>query len=324
VLIDSATATLPGVPAGFEHDAFVYTDDQEFVRGAAPFVRAGIAAGEVVLVAVPRVRIDPLREELGASADQVTFVDMAEAGRNPARIIPLWREVLDEHPGRPVRGIGEPAYVGRTPAELAEAKLHEALLNLAFADARSFRLRCPYQASVLEPGLAVAENHPVVLPGPDSGVRPGPAVPTGTDAWAEVAEQTFRSPLPAVPANAQQRRFAFADLSSLRSQVVEWARSYGLSEDRNDDLALALHEICTNSLRFGGGEGVLTVWHETGTLICDVADHGYISDLLVGRVLAPVTQEGGRGVWLANQLCDLVQVRSTADATQVRLHLRLA
>lgn len=323
MLIDSATDSLHGVPAGFEHEAFVYTDDEEFVRGAAPFVRAGLAAGEVVLVAVPRTRIDPLREELGASADQVTFVDMTEAGRNPACIIPLWQDVLDEHPDRPIRGLGEPVYVGRTPAEIAEAKLHEALLNLAFAKARSFHLRCPYQAAVVDPDLGLVENHPVVLPAPRSAVRVQPVSPPVARSWAEVAEQNFRTPLPAVPANAEQRRFGAAELCVLRARVVEWARLYGLSEDRNDDLALALHEICTNSLRFGGGEGTLTMWHETGTLVCDVADHGYITDLLVGRVLAPLTQEGGRGVWLANRLCDLAQVRSTVEGTQVRLHVRL-
>ena len=30
---------------------------------------------------------------------------------------------------------------------------------------------------------------------------------------------------------------------------------------------------------------------------------------------------GGRGVWMANQLCDLVQVRSSDDGTVVRLHM---
>ena len=33
--------------------------------------------------------------------------------------------------------------------------------------------------------------------------------------------------------------------------------------------------------------------------------------------------EGGRGVWIANQLCDLVQVRSGEDGSVVRLHLRV-
>ena len=55
----------------------------------------------------------------------------------------------------------------------------------------------------------------------------------------------------------------------------------------------------------------------------DVADQGRIDDLLVGRVLPPVDRLGGRGVWLANQLCDLVQIRSGEGFTQVRLHTRL-
>ncbi|HYJ77750.1 MAG TPA: sensor histidine kinase, partial [Actinomycetes bacterium] len=32
---------------------------------------------------------------------------------------------------------------------------------------------------------------------------------------------------------------------------------------------------------------------------------------------------GGRGLWLANQLCNLVQIRSGAAGTTVRLHARL-
>jgi hypothetical protein len=33
---------------------------------------------------------------------------------------------------------------------------------------------------------------------------------------------------------------------------------------------------------------------------------------------------GGYGLWLANQLCDLVQVRSFPTGSAVRLHMRLA
>ena len=65
------------------------------------------------------------------------------------------------------------------------------------------------------------------------------------------------------------------------------------------------------------------MWIAEGTLICEVADWGRIDDLLVGRVLPPLDGLGGRGVWLANQLCDLVQLRSGDEFTQVRLHTRL-
>jgi anti-sigma regulatory factor (Ser/Thr protein kinase) len=299
VLKDSATDSLHGAPAGFQHDAFVYTSDEEFVRLAVPFVRDGLAAGESIVAVLPPERIAHLRDALGAARDQVRFIDMTVAGGNPARLIPLWREALEQDPGRPLRGLGEPAFPGRRAAEYDEAVLHEALLDIAFADARSFRLRCPYEATV--------------------GIDP-----TATHSGAEaLAEKTFRTPLSDVPDRAERREFGLAELGQVRQWVSAQAAAYGVSRERLEDLALALHEICTNSIRFGGGRGTLSVWIADGALICDVTDRGRIDDLLVGRVLPPLDGLGGRGVWLANQLCDLVQLRSADDFTQVRLHTRL-
>jgi len=296
VLKDSATDPLHGAPAGFQHEAFVYASDEEFVRHAATFVREGLAAGENVVAVLPPGRIAVLREALGPAREQVTFVDMTVAGGNPARLIPLWRDVVDQHRGGPVRGLGEPAFVGRTAAEYDEAVLHEALLGVAFAGAKSFRLHCPYDACV--------------------GIDP-----TVTHSGAEaLAEKTFRMPLSDVPDDAERWEFELAGLGQVRRSVSSLASSHGLPEDRTDDLSLALHEICTNSVRFGGGRGNLSVWIADGALICDVTDDGRIDDLLVGRVRPPLEGLGGRGIWLANQLCDLVQLRSGDDFTQVRLH----
>lgn len=310
MLIDSAPHVLNGGPAGFQHDAFVYTDDNEFVRRAAPFLRDGLIAGEVVLAALPQARNALLREELGNLADQVTFVDMTVAGRNPARIIPLWTDLLSKYPGRPVRGLGEPAYPGRTDAEYAEARLHEALLNVAFEHSGPFRLRCPYSAAVVSREFDPAKIHPAM--GCDGGQD-----------WSGIALRLFESPLPAVPAKAERYEFGRAELTAVRRWAAEWARSYGLSVDQVDDLALAVYEICTNSVRFGGGRATLARWTQDRSLVLDIADDGRIGDLLVGRVLPPLDGLGGRGVWLANQLCDLVQIRSGGTGTRVRLHSRL-
>ena len=71
---------------------------------------------------------------------------MVELGRNPACIIPAWREFLrDAGPG-PIVGIGEPVWPGRSDAELVECSRHESLLNLAFDGGRPWRLLCPYDA----------------------------------------------------------------------------------------------------------------------------------------------------------------------------------
>ncbi|WBQ07470.1 sensor histidine kinase [Kribbella sp. CA-293567] len=312
MLIDSASDATDGDPAGFSHDAFVYADDDEFVGRAAPFLRDGLIAGEVAAAALPPARIALLRTELGELAEQVTFIDITAAGRNPARIIGLWTTLLSDHPGRPVRGLGEPAYPGRSEAEFAEARLHESLLNVAFQHSGPFRLRCPYSATVLSADVDPATSHPAA----DSSTA-------DSQDWSEVARGVFGTPLPVVPAGAELRDFGRAQLSAVRRWAGERALQAGLSAERTDDLTLALHEVCTNSIRFGGGRGRLSLWTQDRALILDIADQGRIDDLLVGRMPPPIDGLGGRGVWMANQLCDLVQLRSGPTGTQIRLHTRL-
>jgi anti-sigma regulatory factor (Ser/Thr protein kinase) len=41
------------------------------------------------------------------------------------------------------------------------------------------------------------------------------------------------------------------------------------------------------------------------------------------RSAPPTGRAGGRGLWLVNQLCDLVQVRSPAGGTTVRMTMQL-
>ena len=85
---------------------------------------------------------------------------------------------------------------------------------------------------------------------------------------------------------------------------------------------LAVNEIATNSIRHGGGSGTLRVWLEAGVLICEVRDSGHLDDPLAGRRRPSPSDYGGRGLWLANQVCDLVQLRSFPQGSAVRLHMR--
>ena len=69
------------------------------------------------MVAVIEEHGEWLREDLGAKSDHVTFVDMAELGRNPAKIIPAWQKFLDTDAGGngPARGVGEPIWAAGAP-----------------------------------------------------------------------------------------------------------------------------------------------------------------------------------------------------------------
>jgi hypothetical protein len=78
-------------------------------------------------VVVSAAKIGLLRSALGCDADRVAFADMADVGANPARIIPAWRDFVagNDLDRRRARGIGEPIWAGRSPAELVECQRHE-------------------------------------------------------------------------------------------------------------------------------------------------------------------------------------------------------
>ena len=131
---------------GFQHQALIYAGANEYLAGTMPFVHDALIAGEPLLVAVPEERCELIAAELGPDAERVLFVDMAKVGHNPASIIPLWRDFVEDNPGTPVRGIGEPAWAARSEAALDECHRHEGLLNVAFFPASTWSLLCPYDA----------------------------------------------------------------------------------------------------------------------------------------------------------------------------------
>jgi anti-sigma regulatory factor (Ser/Thr protein kinase) len=112
-------------------------------------------------------------------------------------------------------------------------------------------------------------------------------------------------------------------LADLRNIVLEQATGAGLSQPRTAELVLAVNEVVTNSLRHGGGHGTLSIWREQDRVIHEVRDSGRITSPLAGRRKPSLDGEGGRGLWLANQVCDLVQIRSSSAGSAVRLHMRL-
>jgi len=114
------------------------------------------------------------------------------------------------------------------------------------------------------------------------------------------------------------------DLRALRATVAARAAAAGLPARRTDDLVLAAHEVAANAHLHGGGSATLRTWTDDGEFLCEVADCGCgMPDPEAGTAPPSPTQIGGRGLWLARQLCDRVQVRTGADGTVVRLHLTL-
>lgn len=320
-LSQAAAVKVALVEDSFHHEALFYNGEDGFLRGSLPFIADALSAEQAVLVAVSDQRADPLRRALGEDAERVRFLDARELARNPARVIPIWRKLLAESAaeGRSVCAIGETAWPGRSPAELEECRRYEALLEQALAAGPSWRLLCPYDLDALDAETidAARSTHLAVT-------HEGVSRRNSTYLPLHRAPAPFGGALPSPPAEREELAFTAHGLGAIRSLVAQHGARAGLPDISREDLVLAVNELVTNSVQYGGGGGTLRIWRdEPDALVCEVRDHGFIRDPLVGRLPPPVDQYGGRGLWLVNQLCDLAQIRSGPSGTVVRVRMRL-
>ncbi|SDS22487.1 Anti-sigma regulatory factor (Ser/Thr protein kinase) [Actinopolymorpha singaporensis] len=305
------------------HEAFFYRDRAALSAALLPRFAEAFASGQPVAVVARRSRTELLQGALGSDAGRVRWLDMTREGRNPTRLISgVLGRFADEYPDRRVLIVGEPMWPERPRADYAAVVAHEALINVAFAD-RELSVVCPYEVSTLPAHVLqdAARTHPTVV--------------TSEDTWASLSYRdpvdlamSFLSDLPEPESVPERLTFGAYELAQVRQLVYAHAVLAGLDSSRRDDLVLAVNEVATNTLVHAGGQGVLRVWRETGRLVCEVSDQGQVNDPLIGRHPTPVAsrapqQQGGRGLLLVNEICDLVQI-ATASGTTVRMHMNVA
>lgn len=290
----------------YRHQAIPYAGHDEFVQRATRFFSDGVSAGEPGLLLTCQERLDDVRDSLGDLARDLEFLDVDVVGRNPALIFSVFDGFANAHAGRRVRGWSEPVNAAWTSARRAEAGLHELLLNAEPCRKWDMWLGCPYDTTTLDDAAlaAVRASHP----------------DDGSD-LATVARAEFESPLPPRPPEADTIPVDAADLAALREMVRTAARMSGLDDERAEGLVCAVNEVVTNGMRHGRRPVDVALWSADGALVCDVHDRGRLQDPFAGRVAPVLGAVGGRGLWLANHLCDLMQVRAPASGTSVRMYI---
>ena len=307
-------------PPRFRHDVLLHHGDAEFLAGVLDHVHEGLARGDTVVVAEPRARLELLADALAGDACHVRLVDIAEAGPNPGRLLPLLSSLVAEHAGagRGLRVVGEGAHAGRRPAELAECAVHEALVNHAFGPGPEWRLLCPYDAAALPAATveAALRTHPTVRT--PSGAGPSPSY-VGAGDGADLASLTGVAPLPPPTDVVLRGEFGRCDLPAVRRTVRQFARSCGLPEEQVANLELAASELAANSVQHGGGTGSVGLWRDPDAVVVEFTDAGRLEDPIAGRRRPEGGQESGMGLYLVHQLCDLVQVRTGPAGTTVRV-----
>jgi len=292
------------------HGVWLYRRRDEFLAGLAEFIRAAIRCSEPVLVVVP---VSQVPDGWLPTGPDVAVADMRVVGSNPARLIPIIRAFADRYKGRRVRYVGEPAWAGRSTAELMEVVRYEALLNLALANV-DINVLCPYNAAELSAAVVAdaCSTHPVLRDGqterPNAAYR-GPAVWPDSLTWPLLA-----------PASARVLSYD-GDLRPVRALVAAVTDQAGLSQGRCTDLVIAASEIAANTLRHTSNGGVVRLWATDAEVLCQFEDTGHITDPLAGHRRPDGDLSGGQGLWLVNQVCDLAEIRSSEHGTTIRLHM---
>jgi anti-sigma regulatory factor (Ser/Thr protein kinase) len=260
---------------------------------------------------LPGASLERVRRQLGQE-DRCSLQDMTAVGRNPARILSLLCDWVDRHPG-PVRLVAESTWSGRSQAESAEAMRHEALVNLALADADA-SLLCPYGSEALSPDqLADAERSHRRIAKPDGSiddsVRYGDPMSTVTQ------------PLE-VPVAPVEELPITEDLRRVRECVAASRAIAPLSSPQREDFVLAINEAATNALKYDRPPRAVRLWRSGASVIGEVVASGEIKDPLAGRRRPRPAALSGRGLWIVNQLCDLVELRSAGSKTTLRIHMQ--
>jgi anti-sigma regulatory factor (Ser/Thr protein kinase) len=295
------------------HAALLYRDPEQLRAAVAAFLDDALQEGEPVLAVLPGDHLQTLDDLLDAPG--VESRDMAQVGLNPARLIPMLEQWLTERaPRTRARVIAEPLYPGRSQPEAAECLRHEALLHLALGQ-RPASMLCPYDADHLQPELleGVERTHPHLI----DDVGPRPSVVYGDPAEVALGRDW---PQLAPPATATDLPFD-GDLAGLRHTLLDDPELAGLTRERREDYVFAINEVVTNALRHGDGAATARLWRDGDRIVTEVRTSTAVSDPLAGRHRPSADAHGGRGLWLVNQLCDLVELRNLPGGSSVRMHV---
>jgi anti-sigma regulatory factor (Ser/Thr protein kinase) len=294
------------------HEALPYFGHDQFVASSVAVLRDGLDRDERLIFLAPTAKIDDVRDALGPDGDDVTLVATDEHGRNPSRITTMLHSFQAMDGDRRALGVNETIRSGLDPAMLFEAQLAESVLNAAAIASWPMSIVCMYDVGQLDADsrLEMRRGHPVI--------RGEPVANDDYDRDRLLGLYTTDL-APPPPHDVIRLEVGGPTLTKMRDFVRTAAVDYGIRADRVDDLVLAANEIVTNSIRHGGGRCVVRMWRRADTAVCEVRDRGQIGDPLVGRLAPSADAASGRGLWLANHLCDLLQIRSSDGGTVVRL-----
>lgn len=302
--------TVDGTTGIVDHLAVPYAQADQLADRLEPALDTALAAGDPVLAVLGGPERDAVRTRLGTSAGRVEFADPLDVHAVPAFTVAVrWARLARQLASGRVLVIGQ--HVDLPGSPVGHWPRLDMALDVAIAGL-PITVLCP--CGELDPTLDT--THPLVLTA--AGRR------SGTD-YRAPREAVLAYPPPPPPdlgPSAVDLPFGLDDLSAVRRRTSEAGAVAGLDPDRVDDFVLAVNELATNSVEHGPGSGRLRVWTAPGLLTVEVADHGRMDVPFPGVVPPSPTGQRGRGLWLASELSDVLEVWSDPTGTVIRARAR--
>lgn len=122
--------------------------------------------------------------------------------------------------------------------------------------------------------------------------------------------------------------FSSDHLFALRGAVAAHASELGLTSRQVEDLVMVAHELASNAVRHAGvtsgAPGRLRLWREGDVVVCQVSDAGpgLTDPHLAGARPVATTANGGRGLWIARQVAEHLDISTGPGGTTVTATLR--
>ena len=315
-----------GPSPGFPHAALIVDSDDTLRSQLVPLVHRSLAQAQPVrmVVGVPTAAV--IREALGAVADQLTWDEPTMFSQRLGFVYDVFERYLTSlhSAGRRVHLIAEPQVISTldpsTPVDRVGAYLpYEAVCSDIFAR-YGCDVTCVWDSRnhptlVLE-GVRAVHTHLVV----DGERRPSPHhIPT-------LNYLAARNEIPLAPLPSQVEidlvTTELPQLAPMRAILADWASGRQFADRATEEVVAAVSEVATNGLVHGAPPVRVRCWRRRDTLVVQVDDAGArpLPPTAGYRRPTPLPRVGGRGMWIARQLADVVTTHTTRSQTSVRLH----
>jgi anti-sigma regulatory factor (Ser/Thr protein kinase) len=298
-------------PPGLVHRALVHHGEDELLAHLTTFAREGVEAGdETMVVASPR-RLWAVRSEVGADAPVGWLPNRITSTRVGVAFDDIRRQVAARAGDGRVRVAADWDLTGMTGSERRAFMRWEAAATAILAHADATVLCCHDGA---DPAVAAGARatHPQVWSeagwGADAAYRPP-------------ADHLRAAEAPAPPDGEPLLLGDPWDLARIRERIGGAGVAAGVDARVLADFQIAANEAAVNALWHARGPRDARVSVTDGALVFEVRDGGPGLDPLRAHDPPAPGGDSGRGLWIAHQLADVVQVIPDDGGTRLRLEV---